>query len=75
MTSTGEHRAQYARTMTNDPRPSRFTDPALYSEWAARADAWSPMSEWAESRRHLMTPDTIAANERLEAARRAQDQE
>lgn len=28
------------------------------------------MSDWAESRRRFMTPDTIAANERLEQSRR-----
>lgn len=38
MTRIGVLRAAYARDV--EPRPSRFRDPAVYSEWAARADAW-----------------------------------
>ena len=33
------------------------------------------MSAWAETRRHLMTPETIAANERLHAAQLAADED
>lgn len=41
MTSTGEHRMAYDLThRDSDPRPSRFIDPVVYAEWAARADRW-----------------------------------
>lgn len=76
--SIREGRDAYAAV---DPRPSRFAnDGRDYRAWAERADAWAaaskgdtdaaanlPMSEWAEARRELMTPQTIAANHALHA--------
>lgn len=39
MTTVGELRARYAAEV--EQRPSRFFEPDLYREWAARADAWA----------------------------------
>ena len=41
MTTAGENRARYAAQVPGDPRPSRFTGTPVYTEWAARADAWA----------------------------------
>jgi len=38
MTAIGLLRIAYAEKV--ESRPSRFTDPAAYTAWAARADAW-----------------------------------
>lgn len=41
MTRIGDTRIAYHQAhRESDPRPSRFADPVLYSEWAARADRW-----------------------------------
>lgn len=41
MTTKGEIREAYHQAhQETDPRVSRFCDPVLYSEWAARADRW-----------------------------------
>jgi hypothetical protein len=43
ITTTGLSRERYANARaTTDPRPSRFTDPAAYAAWAARADRNAP---------------------------------
>jgi len=39
MTIIGIMRERYSHEV--EPRPSRFTDPAAYAAWAARADAWA----------------------------------
>ncbi len=36
--SVGQMRARYDREV--EARPSRFFEPALYREWAERADTW-----------------------------------
>ncbi|WP_156322515.1 hypothetical protein [Leucobacter musarum] len=42
MTLIGEMRERYAKAMEDtDPRPSRFTFPGDYRDWADRADAWA----------------------------------
>lgn len=41
----------------------------LASEGSLTAAAQLPMSAWAEERRHLMTPQTIAMNAQLHSAR------
>lgn len=41
MTNTGVNRQAYDLAHKDtDPRPSRFADPVVYSEWANRADHW-----------------------------------
>ena len=41
MTTKGEIREAYHQApKESDPRVRRFSDPVLYSEWAARADRW-----------------------------------
>lgn len=51
--------AETARHFANAESPSKNGRP---DNPEARAAAHLPMSEWAESRRHLMSPQTIAAN-------------
>jgi len=47
MTRTGAMRELYAYTV--EARPSRFHDPVLYAEWAARADAWAASGKGDEA--------------------------
>lgn len=39
MTELGAQRTAYSDNV--EQRPSRFTGTPIYSEWAARADAWA----------------------------------
>lgn len=39
MTRTGLNRLRYSSVI--EPAPSRFTGTSVYSDWAARADAWA----------------------------------
>jgi len=52
MTQTGINRRKYvAAHGFDDPRPSRFTEPIAYTEWAARADAWAEREGLNEPRK------------------------
>lgn len=68
MTSIGINRERYATLMRElDPRPSRFTDPAAYAQWCARADKATAVSVWADGfgNWHARVPVTIDEPQRL----------
>ena len=42
MTSIGEGRKEYRMAnVVSDPMPGRFSEPARFKAWAARADRWA----------------------------------
>lgn len=59
MTTLGENRARYEEQVPTDPRPSRFSP--LYTEWAARADAWAAIPA------HLGARDSLTRSLRIAA--------